>query len=293
MVDESHSEREDKPARGALLPNGRLVLAPLPEEDDLTYWKHAGLEERGRALADLLGLADAIGHFPPKPELPQVFPRLGERSAGPNFHAGTGATRPVPSPGEGARRVGLGKQMLRFIDRVAMIAAALDSARIPYAFGGAIAYGYYGELRATRDIDINVFLRETEGLPVLGPLASIGFAIDVERDVALIRRDGQVRLRWDDVPVALFFATFAFLDACRDRVRPVRFEGRQIPILSPEDLVVYKIAFNREKDWLDLRQMVAIRGERLDVGHIRRWLHEILGADDPRTRRFESLIRTA
>ena len=83
-MDEPRPEREGRPARGALLPNGRLVLAPLPEEDDLTYWKHASLEERGRALAGLLGLVDAIGHFPPKPGLPQVFPRPGERRNGAN-----------------------------------------------------------------------------------------------------------------------------------------------------------------------------------------------------------------
>lgn len=65
-------------ARGPLLRNGRPVLTPLPEEDDVTYWKHASLGERGQALAGLLGLVDAIGHFPPKPELAQVFPRPGQ-----------------------------------------------------------------------------------------------------------------------------------------------------------------------------------------------------------------------
>lgn len=179
--------------------------------------------------------------------------------------------------------------MLRLFDRVALLASALDGAGIPYAFGGAIAYAYYGEPRATQDIDINIFTRETEAGPVLEALAAIGVTIDMTRDVALIRRDGQIRLRWDQIPVDLFFATFEFLDACRDRVRRVPFEGREIPILSPEDLAVCKVAFNREQDWLDLRKMVAIQGERLDAAYIREWLTIILGADDPRTRRFEAL----
>ena len=183
--------------------------------------------------------------------------------------------------------------MLRLFDRVVMIASALDGTGIPYAFGGAIAYGYYGETRATHDIDINIFTQETESVPVLEAIASIGVTVEMARDVGLIRRDGQIRLRWEHVPVDLFFATFDFLEACRDRVRRVPFEGREIPILSAEDLAVCKVAFNRGKDWLDLRQMVAIQGERLDVSYIRRWLHEILGADDPRTQRFESLLCTA
>ena len=49
-------------------------LRPLPEEDDISRWIDATMEERGNALAGLLGLVDAIGHFPPKEDLPVVFP---------------------------------------------------------------------------------------------------------------------------------------------------------------------------------------------------------------------------
>jgi hypothetical protein len=56
---------------------------PMPEEDDLTYWKHATLEEKGRILADLLDLVDAIGNYGPVREpfrwSPQVQRRVGHR----------------------------------------------------------------------------------------------------------------------------------------------------------------------------------------------------------------------
>jgi hypothetical protein len=51
-------------------------LRPLPEEDDISMWIDATMEERGRTLADLLTLVDAIGNFPPKEDLPVVFPSL-------------------------------------------------------------------------------------------------------------------------------------------------------------------------------------------------------------------------
>src|SRR5581483_7418408 len=38
------------------------------------------------------------------------------------------------------------------------IARALDTAGIPYALGGALAYGQYGIPRATNDVDVNVFV---------------------------------------------------------------------------------------------------------------------------------------
>lgn len=52
-------------------------LRPMPEEDDLSYWQHASLQEKGKVLADLLNLVDAIGHYPPKREQFRWSPRPG------------------------------------------------------------------------------------------------------------------------------------------------------------------------------------------------------------------------
>ncbi len=51
-------------------------VAPRPEFDEKTLrWRGASLEERGRALADLLRLVDAIGRYPPKLDTFPGFPR--------------------------------------------------------------------------------------------------------------------------------------------------------------------------------------------------------------------------
>jgi hypothetical protein len=64
-------------------------LRPLSEEDDISEWVTATMAERGRALAGLLGLVDAIGHYPPKPDLPVVFP---PRRRDPTVQDGDGGT---------------------------------------------------------------------------------------------------------------------------------------------------------------------------------------------------------
>jgi hypothetical protein len=47
-----------------------LDTPPTPDElDRIERWRHASMEEHGRAFADLLRLVDAIGHFPPKREM--------------------------------------------------------------------------------------------------------------------------------------------------------------------------------------------------------------------------------
>jgi hypothetical protein len=48
--------------------------------------------------------------------------------------------------------------------------------------------------------------------------------------------------------------------------------------------------FNRDKDWRDLRNIIAIQGEALDVQYIRTWLVEMVGDDDGRVHHFESLL---
>ncbi|MCC6846914.1 MAG: hypothetical protein IT294_00325 [Deltaproteobacteria bacterium] len=57
--------------------------------------------------------------------------------------------------------------------------------------------------------------------------------------------------------------------------------------MSAEDLAVRKIAFNRDKDWIDLREMLAIRGDAFDGKYVLGWLGEILGPDDLRDARFD------
>ena len=49
--------------------------------------------------------------------------------------------------------------MIGLVDRIVAIAAALDSAEVPWALGGALALAYATEEpRGTRDIDVNVFV---------------------------------------------------------------------------------------------------------------------------------------
>ena len=58
--------------------------------------------------------------------------------------------------------------------KVMRIAQALEQARIPYAFGGAIALAYYAAPRGTEDIDVNVFLKAEEAGRCLEALERLG-----------------------------------------------------------------------------------------------------------------------
>jgi hypothetical protein len=171
-------------------------------------------------------------------------------------------------------------------DKVVLLHMALGDARIPHAFGGALALAYYAEPRATVDIDINVFVGPEQYRTVLDLLEPLG--VTRAPAPARIERDGHGRLWWGRNPVDLFFAYDEVHDAMRDRAHVVPFGDDTIPILAPEHLIVAKVVFDRAKDWIDLEQMI-IATPALDIGEITRWLDHLAGTDDPRYARFTEL----
>src|SRR5439155_26761149 len=99
-----------------------------------------------------------------------------------------------------------------------------------------------------------------------------------------IVRDGQIRLWWDGVPVDLFFDYApVHAEAARNR-RTVPFEGVRIPVLGPVELAVFKVMFDRTRDWADLEAM-AERGT-LDLEAVRAGLEGMLDHDDARLARL-------
>jgi hypothetical protein len=172
------------------------------------------------------------------------------------------------------------------VDKVVQLAATLRTARIPHAFGGALAFAYYGEPRSTVDIDLNLFVgtdRSTRVMDVLEPLG----VVRARNEGALVR-DGQARLWWGRTPLDLFFSYDPLHEAMREAVRRVPFAESAIPILGPEHLMITKVVFDRAKDWIDIDQML-VAVPVLDLDEIHRWLERLLGADDRRVRHLQEL----
>jgi hypothetical protein len=180
---------------------------------------------------------------------------------------------------------------LDFDEKVKQIVLRLNACALPYALGGAIAYGYYGVPRATRDIDINVFIQDTEGEKALDCLAALGVRTIGDGAIESMRSAGQIRLDWDGTFVDLFFAYQPFHDVCRTRARDVLFGELAMKVLSGEDIVLFKLLFNRPHDWTDIERVVAVQGPALDREYIRQWLVSFVGQDDGRVERFDELSR--
>ncbi len=179
--------------------------------------------------------------------------------------------------------------MTTLVQKVLALSEALTAAGVDHAFGGAIALAYCTEdPRGTRDVDVNAFVPASEPRPVLAALPP---GVTVLPDTAdIISREGQVRLWWDDTPVDLFL-DYAPLHAQAARgARDVPFADRQIRVLGPVELVLFKALFDRPKDWVDLDALLLVRGPDLDLGEIDRWTAHLLPTGDKRLVRFAALV---
>jgi hypothetical protein len=180
--------------------------------------------------------------------------------------------------------------MTSIVDKILSIGQALDAARLPYAFGGALALAFCTErARGTIDIDVNIFVGRESADVVLEALPpSVAHA---EADLRAIERDGQTRLWWDQTPVDVFLDTTDFHLQVAQRRQLHDFGGRPIPFLGCSDLAVFKAFFNRTKDWADLEEMMAI--DALNVDQTLGVLIRYLGEDDERVERLRSLATPA
>ncbi len=170
--------------------------------------------------------------------------------------------------------------------RLLAIHDALSDARLPHAFGGAIALAYCTEEpRGTRDLDVNVFAEPSRAAEILTALPE---AVAVSAaDIAAAERDGQVRVWWEDTPIDVFLDVHRFHSEVAAGVRQVTFSGRTIPVVGCTALVVFKALLDRTKDWADIEAMV--EAGATDISTARKWVASILGPDAQNARRLAAL----
>ncbi len=154
---------------------------------------------------------------------------------------------------------------------------SLDRAKIEHSVGGALALAQYTiDPRLTNDIDLNVVSDNPARL-----LDALPDDV-VIHDGALeeLERDGQIRLWWrdPDTPLDLFTPQHEYHQRVNDRSIPADYGGVLIPTLTATDLMVFKMLFDRPKDWVDIASLLEAGAGRPDEAA--RIVQELLGDDD-------------
>lgn len=181
---------------------------------------------------------------------------------------------------------------MNFVDKVVELHAHLADARIPHAFGGALALAYHARPRGTTDIDVDLFLPPKRADEVFAALAPVGVSAPDEGEQAppAAGRRGW----WDGTAVDVFFAyDEEYFGAVARRAEHHLFLGtgggeHHLPFPSAEDLAVFKVTFDRPRDWVDIEEM--LRFAPLDLAYVEWWLLHLGGERMwPRLRRFTEL----
>jgi hypothetical protein len=156
---------------------------------------------------------------------------------------------------------------------------AMESSGVAYAVIGGCARNAYAEPRATKDIDFVAAGDARSFAAVEAALAARGF-----------QRASVVEAPGESVPDLVLYCDahrrridVLFAKTDFERSALARREAREpygsvaLPIVSPEDLVVYKLIAGRTQDWADIEHVLAalaVEGRAVDWPYIERWCAE-------------------
>ncbi len=156
------------------------------------------------------------------------------------------------------------------------VARRLRSTGIQYMLSGSVAMNYYAEPRMTRDVDVVVALEAADADRIV-ELFESDFYIDVDTVREAVSRRGMFNAIDNRSVVKVDFivrkeAPYRLEEFSRRRT--VDVDGEPIVIVSPEDLILSKLAWAK-----DSRSEVQLRDVRsvidtvpdLDWPYIERW----------------------
>jgi hypothetical protein len=168
------------------------------------------------------------------------------------------------------------------------ILGILDSCRIPYMLVGSIASSYYGEPRATHDIDIVVIVHPSAVQPLYSELSKLEGYVD---DLAIRRALSTVGMfNYIDDATGLKVDFWMLRDspydqAAFERRRRVSLLGLDAWVCAPEDTILSKLRWanelgGSEKQFQDALRVYEVQGRSLDRAYLERWAIT-LGVRDP------------
>jgi hypothetical protein len=164
---------------------------------------------------------------------------------------------------------------------------------VPYAIGGALAYGLWAIPRATADVDVNVFVDDSALDRVLDALESVDIEVDRPRCIREAAARGMFVLQMGLYRIDVFTPSIDFSwEAERTRVEHI-IDGDRIWFLSAEAIAIFKMLFFRPKDIVDLQRLIAVQAERLNRGYVRDWLVRMMGESDERVGKWDELVGAA
>lgn len=165
------------------------------------------------------------------------------------------------------------------------LSAALRHHRCRWYLFGAQAVTIWGRPRLTTDVDVTIRLESGTTEDLVATLIAEGFQLPPGISAEFVRTTRVLPLLHEvsGMPLDIVLAGPGLEDEFLSRAVLVTIDDVEVPVISPEDLIVTKILAMRPKDVEDIRGVLYLRATSVDVRYIRRTLatiEEALGQSD-------------
>jgi hypothetical protein len=174
----------------------------------------------------------------------------------------------------------------RLIEALRQAHEVLDSVGVGHALlGGMAANLYRRQARATQDVDFAVAANAAETLAVVEAFRRAGWQPEVRSN----KTEG-LRLLHADLPrIDILVADTDFERAAIARAARLTVDDVELLIVTPEDLIVYKLIAGRARDYEAVAAMIDAL-KTIDEGYVTGWLEQF-GFADRWTRAKEEAAR--
>jgi hypothetical protein len=150
---------------------------------------------------------------------------------------------------------------------------ALEETGVPYMLVGGQANAVWGEPRATLDIDVTVW---AEGRTDVVSFLLSRFRVLVDDAQSFVRQTRVLPLESAaGVRLDVIFGMLPFEEEAVRRARPIRIEGTEVRVCTPEDLILMKVISERERDIADARGVAIRRMTELDLDYLEPRIDEL------------------
>lgn len=140
---------------------------------------------------------------------------------------------------------------------LARVAAVLESLQIPHSLIGAAALAIHGIPRSTSDHDLFVTDATCLERRTWEELASEGVHVDVNRGDFQDPLAGVVRFKTPgEMPVDVVVGKFTWQRKMLERTHRAIFEGAELPVIGPADLILLKLYAGGLQDAWDIQQLL-------------------------------------
>lgn len=169
----------------------------------------------------------------------------------------------------------ISKTILTLLDRCIQ---SLNRFKIPWMLMGGLATSVWAEPRATYDLDFVISADPTQLHALQTRLNKYGLK-QIPKGTRTIQNLAYLTFLYQSrrtpLYLDLFLARNEYQQVALSRRRPITFRGRKLFVISPEDLVLYKLIAGRGRDLDDVREILTSQLSITDFAYLKRWAKQL------------------